>query len=153
MPPVEPATTESIPEGYVVDFLTGKLVRDTAEEYVRQNIEKALVRQFKYAPSDCAPEYRIKVGSSRKYVDIVVFRAGEAHSQVDAWLLVETKKAGTSPFDKKEGISQLQSYMAAPIASMAMKQVDPIAIAKRTRAFRAAGYNPNTLANVAAMTA
>lgn len=112
-PPVEPVTTESIPEGYVVDFLTGKLVRDTAEEYVRQNIEKALVRQFKYPPSDCEPEFRIKVGSSRKYVDIVVFTAGEAHTQEHAWLLVETKKAGTSPSDKKEGIGQLQSYMAA----------------------------------------
>jgi type I restriction enzyme M protein len=112
-PPVEPVTTESIPEGYVVDFLTGKLVRDTAEEYVRQNIEKALVRQFKYPPSDCEPEFRIKVGSSRKYVDIVVFTAGEAHTQEQAWLLVETKKAGTSPSDKKEGIGQLQSYMAA----------------------------------------
>lgn len=113
VPPVEPAPTGSIPEGYIVDFLTGKLVRDTAEEYVRQNIEKALVRQFKYPPSDCRPEHRIKVGSSRKYVDIVVFRAGETHTQENAWLLVETKKAGTSPFDKKEGIGQLQSYMAA----------------------------------------
>lgn len=114
-PPVEPAPTESIPEGYVVDFLTGKLVRDTAEEYVRQNIEKALVRQFKYPPSDCQPEFRIKVGSSRKYVDIVVFRAGEPHTQENAWLLVETKKAGTSPSDKKEGIGQLQSYMASSV--------------------------------------
>lgn len=112
-PPVEPVTAESIPEGYLVDFLTGKLVRDTAEEYVRQNIEKALVRQFKYPPSDCEPEFRIKVGSSRKYVDIVVFTAGEGHTQDQAWLLVETKKAGTSPSDKKEGIGQLQSYMAA----------------------------------------
>lgn len=114
-PPVEPAPTESIPEGYVVDFLTGRLVRDTAEEYVRQNIEKALVRQFKYAPSDCQPEFRIKVGSSRKYVDIVVFAAGRPHTQENAWFLVETKKAGTSPSDKKEGISQLQSYMAASV--------------------------------------
>ncbi len=112
-PPVEPAPTESIPEGYVVDFLTGKLVRDTAEEYVRQNIEKALVRQFKYTPAGCDPEFRIKVGSSRKYVDIVVFAAGQPHAQEHAWLLVETKKAGTSPSDKKEGIGQLQSYMAA----------------------------------------
>ncbi len=112
-PPVEPAPTESIPEGYIVDFLTGRLVRDTAEEYVRQNIEKALVRQFKYAPTDCQPEFRIKVGSSRKYVDIVVFAAGHPPIQENAWFLVETKKAGTSPSDKKEGIGQLQSYMAA----------------------------------------
>jgi type I restriction enzyme M protein len=112
-PPVEPAPIDSIPDGYRPDFLTGKLVRDTPEEYVRQNIEKALVRQFKYAPVDCEPEFRIKVGSSGKRVDIVVFRDGQAHSQARARILVETKKAGTSPSDKKEGIGQLQSYMAA----------------------------------------
>ncbi len=39
----------AIPEGKVVDFLTGKLVNDPPEEYVRQNIEKALIRQYKYA--------------------------------------------------------------------------------------------------------
>lgn len=50
-----------MPDGKRVDFLTGKLVNDTPEEYVRQNIEKALVRQYKYAAKDCAPEFPIKV--------------------------------------------------------------------------------------------
>lgn len=31
----------SVPDGKVSDFLTGKFVNDTPEEYVRQNIEKA----------------------------------------------------------------------------------------------------------------
>ena len=47
---------DDVMEGKVTDFLTGKLVNDTPEEYVRQNIEKALVRQYKYAPKDCEPE-------------------------------------------------------------------------------------------------
>lgn len=71
--------TEAVPEGKVADFLTGQHVRDTPEEYVRQNLEKALVRQYKYDPRDCAPEFPIKVGSSRKRVDVVVFRPGAAH--------------------------------------------------------------------------
>jgi type I restriction enzyme M protein len=105
--------TGSVPEGKIVDFLTGQLVNDNPEEYVRQNLEKALVRQYKYDPTDCRPEFRIKVGSAKKRVDIVVFKPGSQHRQENARLLLETKKAGTSPSDRVDGIDQLKSYMAS----------------------------------------
>ncbi|MFH1689910.1 MAG: N-6 DNA methylase [Candidatus Eisenbacteria bacterium] len=104
---------EAIPEGYVIDFLTNKPVKDTPEEYVRQNIEKALVRQYKYVAQDCKPEFRIKMGSAKPRVDIVVFDHDAKHLQENAVVLIETKKAGTNPKDKKEGVGQLKSYMAA----------------------------------------
>ncbi|SDU16820.1 N-6 DNA methylase [Jiangella alkaliphila] len=112
VPPVTIATG-TIPEGKVADFLTGRHVRDTPEEYVRQNLEKALVRQYKYEASDCSPEFPIKVGSSRKRVDVVVFAAGADHKQENAYILVETKRAGTSPSNRTEGVGQLRSYLAA----------------------------------------
>ncbi|MGV0160319.1 N-6 DNA methylase [Mycobacterium colombiense] len=90
-------------------------MKDTPEEYVRQNIEKALVRQYKYVASDCEPEFPIKVGSSRKRVDIVVFEAGKAHEQAHTYVLIETKKAEIRPSHRTEGVPQLQSYMAACI--------------------------------------
>ena len=62
-PSVE-VTIGTIEEGKIIDFLTGKAVPDTPEEYVRQNIEKALVRQYRYNPAICLPEFPIKVGSS-----------------------------------------------------------------------------------------
>jgi type I restriction enzyme M protein len=112
-----PVTVEvgSVPDGKVSDFLTGKFLNDTPEEYVRQNIEKALVRQYKYDPKDCEPEFSIKVGSSKKRVDIIVFEPGKEHRQENAFILVETKKRGTSPSGKKDGIDQLKSYMAASL--------------------------------------
>ncbi|WP_311879193.1 N-6 DNA methylase [Microbacterium forte] len=103
----------SVPDGKVADFLTGKFVNDTPEEYVRQNIEKALVRQYKYSPTDCAPEFTIKVGASRKRVDIVVFGKDADRTQASAYILVETKKADVKPTSRTEGIGQLQSYMAS----------------------------------------
>lgn len=103
----------SVPEGKITDFLTGKLVNDTPEEYVRQNIEKALVRQYKYSPRDCTPEFPIKVGVSRKRVDLVVFVSGAEHIAANAYILVETKKAEIKPTNRTEGVEQLQSYMAA----------------------------------------
>lgn len=110
-PTVSPAG--SIPDGKRADYLTGKLVNDTPEEYVRQNIEKALVRQYKYAAPDCAPEFTIKVGSARKRVDIVIFPEGLAHTQANARILIEAKRPEVKASHRTEGIGQLQSYMAA----------------------------------------
>jgi len=110
-PSVSPAG--SVPDGKRADFLTGKLVNDTPEEYVRQNIEKALVRQYKYAAADCEPEFPIKVGSSRKRVDVVVFPAGQPHTQSNARIIVETKRPEVKATNRTEGIGQLHSYMAA----------------------------------------
>lgn len=103
----------SVPEGKVADFLTGRLFKDTPEEYVRQNIEKALVRQYKFPPADCEPEFKIRVGSSNKRADVVVFSPGEPHTQQNISLIVEAKKPGTSPSSRTDGIAQLHSYMAA----------------------------------------
>jgi type I restriction enzyme M protein len=111
-PPVE-VKTESVPEGKIVDFLTGKHVNDTPEEYVRQNIEKAIVRQYGFPREDCQPEFRIRFGSSNPRVDVVIWPSESDHSQETAWLLIECKKAGTSPKAKKDGVEQLKSYMAA----------------------------------------
>ena len=113
-PPVTVAT-DTVPDGFVQDFLTKRFFRNTPEEYVRQNVERALIRGYQYSAGDCEPEYPIKVGSSRKRVDIVVFRPGSEHKQENAWLLVETKKPGTNASSKKDGIEQLRSYMAACI--------------------------------------
>lgn len=110
-PTVSPAG--SVPDGKRADYLTGKLVNDTPEEYVRQNIEKALIRQYKYAAKDCAPEFPIKVGSTRKRVDIVVFPEDEEHSQANARILIETKRPEVKATSHTEGIGQLHSYMAA----------------------------------------
>lgn len=114
-PALTPTVTPvgSVPDGKVADFLTGKFVGDTPEEYVRQNIEKALVRQYRYAPANCSPEFAIKVGSARKRVDIVVFGKGVDHTQANAHILIETKRADVRPTSRTEGIGQLQSYMAS----------------------------------------
>ena len=77
-PSIESAP-QGVPDGMVVDFLTGRFFRDTPEEYVRQNIEKAIVRQYRYDPADATPEFPIKVGVARKRVDVVIFNPGVEH--------------------------------------------------------------------------
>lgn len=111
-PPVR-MTSESVPEGKVIDFLTGDYVNDTAEEYVRQNVERDIVQRFAYPREDCEPEFRIKVGSSTKRVDVAVFHPEVEHAQENIYIVVECKKPGTNPHNRRDGIEQCKSYMAA----------------------------------------
>ncbi len=113
-PSVQPLQT--VPDGFLPDFLTGDHVKDTPEEYVRQNLERALVEQYGYPIGDCEPEFKVKVGSSRRRAaDIAVFAAGAEHRQENAYIIVECKRADTSPTDRKDGIDQLKSYLSASL--------------------------------------
>lgn len=103
----------TIPEGKIVDFIDGKLRQKSAEEYVRQNTERSLVQEYRYAREEIAVEFKVKLGSSSKRADLAVFPEEHAHSQSNVLLLIECKKEGTSSKDRKEGIEQLKSYMAA----------------------------------------
>ena len=40
---------KTIPDGKVVDFISGRLMNDTPEEYVRQNVEMSLVLEYGYS--------------------------------------------------------------------------------------------------------
>jgi type I restriction enzyme M protein len=111
-PPVT-IRTGAVPEGIAADYLTGRHSAGHAGRVRPPEPGKGVVRQYKYDPADCAPEFAIKVGSSRKRVDVVVFQSGLAHSQENAMILVETKRAGTSPVSRTDGVDQLRSYMAA----------------------------------------
>ena len=107
---------QTVPDGFLPDFLTGEHVRDTPEEYVRQNLERALVEQYGYPIDDCEPEFKIKVGSSRRRAaDIAVFTAGAEHRQENVYIIVECKRAKTKPADRKDGIDQLKSYLSASL--------------------------------------
>jgi len=106
-------TNVIVPHGKIMDFVDGKFRKETPEEYVRQEIEKSLVREYKYPREEISVEYKVKLGSSSKRADIVIFPEDATHKQEHVWAVVECKAADVPPNHKKEGIAQLQSYMAA----------------------------------------
>ncbi len=99
--------------GYIIDYLTGKPVKDTPEERVRQAVLRSLVEEYGYEKRDIEKEYEIPMGRARKRADIVVFYSGKPHTISNVYIIVETKKEDIKPSDKKEGIRQLESYLAA----------------------------------------
>lgn len=103
-----------VQQGKVLDFIDGQTQREeTPEEYVRQEIAKSLVREYGYPKSDIAVEFTLRLGSRKPRADLVIFGANDDHDQVNAYVIVECKEQKVKSSDRKEGVGQLHSYMAA----------------------------------------
>ena len=102
-----------IPDGKICDYIDGKFRNDTPEEYVRQTIEKRLVNEHKYLPSQIKIEYTLQVGSRKPRVDIIIWdRNTVEQNQGNAKLIIECKRETVDANNSKDGIGQLKSYMS-----------------------------------------
>jgi len=104
---------EVIPAGKIKCFITGKLRKDTSEERIRQDVARSFVEEYGYDKSDIDIEFPIRMGRTRKRVDIVIFYENSEHSQENIYAIAEIKTEDIKPSNKKEGIEQFESYIAA----------------------------------------
>jgi type I restriction enzyme M protein len=103
-----------VAQGKILDFIDGLTQRsDTPEEYVRQEIAKSLVREYRYSKVDIEVEFTVRVGTRKPRADLVIFPPDMRHEQEHARIIVECKAPTIKASDRKEGVGQLQSYMAA----------------------------------------
>jgi type I restriction enzyme M protein len=103
-----------IQQGKVLDFIDGKTQRnETPEEYVRQEIAKSLVREYRYDKTHVEVEFTVRVGIKKPRADLVIFPPATLHTPERALIIVECKAATVKAADRKDGVGQLQSYMAA----------------------------------------
>ncbi len=109
-----PVSAIIVEQGRLLDFIDGRTQRlETPEEYVRQEIAKSLVREYRYAKTDIEVEWTVRVGTRKPRADLVIFPPQITHEQQNAFIIVECKASTIKATDKKEGVGQLQSYMAA----------------------------------------
>lgn len=83
-----------VPHGKLVDFIDGSIRDEKPEEYVRQEIEKSIVREYLYPREEVAVEFSVKLGIARKRIDLAIFPEGAAHKQENIWAIVECKAPG-----------------------------------------------------------
>jgi type I restriction enzyme M protein len=110
---------ESTKEGYLVDYISGKFVKDGPEEREAvQVFTLMLVEDYGYpkAQIQTRPQYRVKVRPSdtkKEYpIDIAVF-TNEKKNDDDLYIVVECKKK-----NRKDGKTQLQDYLRFCKASL-----------------------------------
>ena len=97
---------------YVVDFITGKRLKKTKEEPVRQKIERMLVEDYGFPKERMDIEFRIQRGvrRSNERADIVVFNDNKQKDQAHIYLVAEAEHPGIE-FD-----NQVISYATATTA-------------------------------------
>ncbi len=108
-----PTPLPTLPDGYIYDYIDKKKRKDTPEEYVRQNIERRLVLELGFKREQIEIEFSVKIGSSRRRADIVIFKEGAPHDQDNVWIIIECKRDNVQPTAKKDGVDQLKSYVSA----------------------------------------
>lgn len=97
-----------VQQGRLLDFIDGQTQRnETPEEYVRQEIAKSLVREYRYAKADIEVEFIVRVGSRKPRADLVIFPPSVEHKQENALIIVECKASTVKSADKKDGVGQL----------------------------------------------
>lgn len=100
-----------VDEGKIKCLITGKLRKETPEEYVRQEFVRVLLSAYKYPKSNIDLEFPVKIGVQTKRVDIAVFNS-ETNSQDNIYIVVETKSK-----QEADGVEQLYSYMSSTTAN------------------------------------
>lgn len=103
-------------KGYFRDYITGKVLRDTPEEKVRQQFERLLVEVYRYDKDQMTIEFPIQrgVGVGKERADIVVFRDSKRTTQENVYIIVETEPPEHS-YDL-----QLLSYVTATPAEFSV---------------------------------
>lgn len=107
--PTQPGSKLAIivQQGKVLDFIDGKTQRrETPEEYVRQEIAKSLVREYRYNKTLIEVEFTLRLGSSKPRADLVIFPPDAEHTQEQALIIVECKSPAVKSADKQEGGSR-----------------------------------------------
>lgn len=73
----QPHAEGTIPAGYTLDYVSGKQIKETSKELVRQRVVRALIHEYGFSPEDMELDYSI---GGRKKVDVAIFHHGKDHT-------------------------------------------------------------------------
>lgn len=100
----------SIEDGKLSDYITGKQLKETATEKVRQRIARAIFHEYGFSPDDMEPDFRVNLGNKRKSVDIAIFKRGSEHIVENLHRIVICKP---EPKQGKKGAYKLRDHEQA----------------------------------------
>jgi type I restriction enzyme M protein len=88
--------TYAIEDGKILDYITGKPVKENDKERVRQRIARALFHEYGISVDDMEPDFKVKIEdsgrSSNKKIDIAIFESGSQHTPANVRRLVVCQK-------------------------------------------------------------
>jgi type I restriction enzyme M protein len=100
----------ALEEGKILDYITGKPLKDSPKEQVRQRIARALFHEYGISVDDMEPDFKLKVEGRNKKVDIAIFEAGAEHDVENLRRVVVCDK---EPNHSKKGAYKMRDHKQA----------------------------------------
>lgn len=100
-----------IPDGKIVDYITGQWVKESEQEKVRQNFERTLVEEYNYSTKDIHVDFKIKVWYGSRQLTKRVPLAVMKEESENPYILILVNKPKSDPTDKKNGFDELEQWM------------------------------------------
>lgn len=100
-----------IVDGKIVDYITGKWVKETEQEQIRQNFERTLVEEYEYSTKDIRVDFQIKIwdGDKQKVKKAPLAVMHEDKEEPYVLVLIASPKA--NPTDNSGGASDLEQWL------------------------------------------
>jgi type I restriction enzyme M protein len=100
-----------IPDGKIADYITGKWVKETEQEQVRQNFERTLVEEYEYPATVIRLDFPMKIWEGDKQ-RIKKAPVAVMHQDKDeAYILVLIANPKANPTDKTNGATELEQWL------------------------------------------
>ena len=100
-----------IPDGKIADFITGKWVKETELEQVRQNFERTLVEEYEYPASDIRVDFPIKIWGGDKQKSKKSAVAVMLKDTEDPFVLILIAGPKANPTDKTGGANEIEQWL------------------------------------------
>jgi type I restriction enzyme M protein len=100
-----------IPDGKIADYITGKWVKETEQEQVRQNFERTLVEEYEYKALDIRVDFSIKVWDGDRQKTKKAALAVMQEGKEEPYVLILIANAKATPADKSSGASELEQWL------------------------------------------
>lgn len=110
-PAFDYSTLQEIPDGKIVDYITGVWVKESEVEQVRQNFERTLVEEYNYTISEIRIDSKIKVWEGDKQKTKKAPLAIVKESTEDLYILILVANPKSNPTDKSGGAAELEQWL------------------------------------------
>lgn len=110
-PSIDYATLTEIPDGKIVDYITGNWVKETEQEQVRQNFERTLVEEYNYNIADIQVDLKIKIWEGDKQKVKKAALAIMPYGTENPYILIVIANPKANPTDKTGGATELEQWL------------------------------------------
>jgi type I restriction enzyme M protein len=77
---VSAESVQALAEGMISDYITGKPVKETEKEKIRQEAARSMIFEYQIAPESMEADFSVKVEGKKKRADIAIFEVAKEHT-------------------------------------------------------------------------